>query len=198
MKQNLLHEESLNIIQEMIVQARGNLSKGEGKHFLLWGYIIAFSSLAHFCIASFLPQFATHIGYIWLTTTVLGFITSFIWGYRDRQKELVRTFMSDINGKVWIGFAIGVFLIYFFPIFKNLWYIYPSISVLYIYALFLSASIYKFKWMLLSVAIGFVCVILYKFVPYIYYPLLMAIIMLVGNIIPGHIISHKAKRNNHV
>lgn len=198
MKKNLTHEESLTIIQEMIGTARGNLYVGGGNHFLLWGYLITLACLFHFCILMFVPDKANYIGYFWLGTTIIGFIISIYMGYRDRKKELVKTAAAALNNKIWMGFGVSVVVILFSPIIQNNWLIYPTISMVYTYALFLSVAIYKFKKMNILVIICLICLLLYNFLPYIYYPLIMATIMFFGNIMPGHIIRSKSKNNKYV
>ncbi len=198
MKKNLTHEESLTIIQEMIGTARGNLYLGGGKFFLLWGYLITLASLFHFCILMFTPDKTSFIGYFWIATTIIGFIISFYMGYKDRKKALVKTIASTLNTKIWMGFGVCVVLILFSPIIQNNWLVYPAISTVYIYALYLSVAIYRFKEMRSLVLICLICLLLYSYLPFLYYPLVMAAIMFFGNIMPGHIIRSKTKKNKYV
>lgn len=192
----LTKEQSLEVINGMIAQARNRIQKGDGKYFLLWGYVIALASLGHFIWLKMSPmEAATKAGNLWIVALVIGVVGTALFIFRDSKKTVVRTYTDLVGSAVWIGFGVGAFLISFLLSGKYGAFIYPAISFLYTYALFMTLRVYKYKWMWWCVAICFVLVLLYKFVPMLYFPLLMAAFMIVGNIIPGHIINIKGSKN---
>lgn len=195
MKPNLSNKDSLRIIEEMILTARGDLATDGGKYFLLWGYLILISSLIHFTLLITELKNSFDIGLVWGIAMCIGILVSFIWGYKDSKKQLVKTYMSEVNKKIWVGFTLFLFVLIFFSLENSIKYIYPSISLVYLFALYISSTLYQIKWMYISVLIGLICVICYKFVPLTYYPLVMAVLMLSGNIIPGYIIQYRAKKS---
>ena len=196
MEKKFNEQESLKLINEMIAQAKGNAQEGDGKYSLLWGYIIAIASLSHF--VAFLHSVETGIHYsniIWGVATPLGFVITAIFAFRDKKKELIRTYTDSITNSLWIGFMCSLLLSGIILSGKNGFLIYPMATLLMTFTLFVNSRAYKMKWMYTYLVICLVCTILYKFIPLLYYPLLMAISMTAGTIIPGHILSKKAKEH---
>lgn len=198
MEQNFNEQDSLRIINSMISTARGNIQKGAGKYFILWGYLVFLASLSLFLLDKFAEPRAGGYSIIWLAVMAIGIITSFIMGYKDSKTSKVITYTDSIVSRIWLGFIICLITIMVLLSGKMGWYIYPAITFTYTFALYITAVAYKFKWMFFSVLVCFVCVILYKYVGFDYYPLLMALVIVVGNIAPGHYLNYKAKQQDNV
>ena len=198
MKNNINEQESLRIISEMISTARGNIRKGVGKYFLLWGYLIFLASIAHFVLINFTAPGGERIGFLWLGVTAFGILISMIIGVRDHINSGVVTYIGSISLRIWAGFLVCLVAIMILLKGEAGWYTYPAITFIYTYALYISTALYKIRWMYLSVAICVVCLLLYNYVPFSYYPLLMALVMLVGNIMPGHYLNYKGKERGNV
>lgn len=196
MEKKFNEQESLQLISEMIAQARGNAKEGDGKYSLLWGYIITIAALAHFASLLYsVKEGIEYSGLIWGVATPVGLVITAILSIRDKKKEIIRTYTDSITGSLWIGFMCSMLLSGFILSGRYGFLIYPMATVLLTFTLFVNSRAYKMNWMYLYLAVCLVCAILYKFVPTIYYPLLMAIAMTCGTIIPGHIINHNAKEN---
>ncbi|MBK5195646.1 MAG: hypothetical protein JJE08_06395 [Proteiniphilum sp.] len=198
MENNINEQESLRIISEMISTARGNMKKGAGKHFLLWGYLIFLASIAHFVLINFTASRGEGIGLIWLGVTAFGILISVIMGIRDYRDPGVVTYIGSISLRIWAGFMVCLVAIMILLRGEAGWYTYPAITFIYTYALYISTALYKIRWMYISVAVCVVCLLLYNTVSFSYYPLLMALVMLVGNILPGHYLNYKAKVQGNV
>lgn len=197
METNTFNEqESLKLINQMIGTARGNLEKGAGKYFILWGYVILIPSIFAFLVYLFkLSSLGPITNNIWFVAYIVGAVATVAFIIRDKKKTIVKTYVEPIIGGVWMGFGVGVFfLIVILMYTKQGVYTYPSIVFLYTYALFISSRIYKLKWMNVSVVICFLSAISFLFLPFTYYPLVMAITMLCGNIIPGHLLNKLANK----
>jgi hypothetical protein len=195
MEKNFSQEDGLLVIRQMIDQAKGKLEKGDGKYFILWGYLITITCVLHYASYKFFDMDPNYSGYLWGIPTGIGIIISFYFGWKDGKKETVKTYVSSMISQIWIGFACMCLLISFLLLGKYGVFIYPAISLVYAYATYLSAHAFRMKWMFISAGACFVCIILYRFVPYAEYPLLMASMLVCGNLIPGHIINYKAKKN---
>lgn len=198
MENNFNEQESLRIISEMIFTARGNIRKGAGKHFLLWGYLIFLASIAHFVLINFTASGGEGSGIMWLGVTAIGILISVIIGIRDHREPGAVTYIGSISLRIWGGFMVCLVTIMILLRGEAGWYTYPAITFIYTYALYISTALYKIKWIYISVAICMVCLLLYNAVPFSYYPLLMAVVMLVGNIFPGHYLNYKAKKQGNV
>lgn len=195
MEQKMNGTDGMQIIRQMIEQAKGKLEKGDGKYFILWGYLVTLACFLHYASYTFLTLNVHVVNYIWIGFPVVGVIITSCFIWKDRKKERVKTYVSTMISRIWIGFACMAFLIAFLIPGKYAAFIYPAISLVYAYATYLSAGAYRLKWMYVSAAICLLCVILYRFVSYAEYPLLMGVMLLCGNLIPGHIINYKAKKN---
>ena len=196
MEKKFNEEDSMLVIRQMIEQAKGKLEKGDGKYFVLWGYLVAVTCLVHYISYKFGDvDNLRYSGYIWGIPMIIGVIVSFYFGWKDSKKEVVKTYTSSMISRIWIGFACTSVLISFLLAGKYAVFIYPAISLVYAYATFISAGAFRMKWMYISAAICVVCVILYRFVPYAEYPLLMATMLLCGNVIPGQFINYRARKN---
>lgn len=196
MERDMTGQESLKVINSMIAQARNQVKKGDGKYFLIWGYIVALASLAHFAWMKIdYPVGVVSAGWLWIGAIILGAIITMAFAMKDKQREVVKTYTGSIGSSVWLGFGICCIAIFALLGGKYGAFIYPAISFVYTYALFLIAKIYRLKWLYCSVAAGIVIVVLYKFIGYVYFPLLMAVIIIIGNILPGHYINSKATEN---
>lgn len=194
MEKQFNEQDGMVVIRQMIEQAKWKLEKGDGKYFVLWGYLVALTCIAHYVSYTFIsPGNYVYSGYIWAVPMLIGAIISFYFGWKDSKKETVKTYIGTMVGRIWIGFACMSALISF--MFAGHFMIYTGISLVYAYAVYLSASAYRMKWMYISAAICAVCTILYRFIPHTEYPLLMAAMLICGNLIPGHVINYKARKN---
>ena len=198
MEKEFNEKESLQLITGMIAAAKGNIKKGAGKHFLLWGYLICAASIAHFVMINFIPSTEKFNDILWTSVTITGFLISLIMGFRDHGRREVTTYIGSISLHVWSGFMACLLTILILLPAETGWYSYPLITLLYTFALYVSTAVLRIRWIYLSVAVCVICLLLYRLMPLNYYPLLMAVVMLAGNIIPGHYLNHKASRENHV
>lgn len=197
MKKYFTEQDSLRVINEMITVARGNLTRGSGKYFILWGYIVCLASLIHFLFfMKSLELGANMSGWIWTIASILGIIITTVFIVKDYKKDIVSTYTDGLITNIWLGFGCFAFLSAFLLNGKMGMYIYPAILFIYTFALSVSAKAYKFKWMYISVVICLLCVISYRFIPYPYFSLPMAIAMFCGNIIPGHLLNKIAEKQN--
>jgi len=198
MEKEFNEKESLQLITGMIAAAKGNIKKGAGKNFLLWGYLICAASAAHFIIVNFATSQVVRTDLIWIGVTILGIVISLIMGFRDHGKREVTTYVGSISLHIWSGFMVCLIAFLILAQGEAGWYTYSIITLLYTFALYISTAVLRLRWMYLSVAVCVICLLLYRVLPFNYYPLLMAVVMLAGNIIPGHFLNYKAKRENNV
>lgn len=198
MEKEFNEQESLQLITGMIAAAKGKIKKGAGKHFLLWGYLICAASITHFIMINFVPSIEKYNGILWTWVTITGFLISLIMGFREHGKREVTTYVGSISLHVWSGFMACLLTIIILIPGETGWYSYPLITLLYTFALYISTAVLRLRWIYLSVGVCVICLLLYRVLSFNYYPLLMAVVMLAGNIVPGHYLNYKAKRENNV
>lgn len=106
--QQLTNEKSLEIIQQMINQAKSNISDN-GIGWLLWGSMIIAASLSTYIFIE------TDAGQIFLGWNIFGIVTIVLLTYdifKPKRKK-VRTYIDDLLRLVDLGFIISLFIIIF-------------------------------------------------------------------------------------
>ena len=75
-EKELSKEESLQLITEMIGQAKRNFAKGGSFYFLLWGFVVMTANLGHYILTAI--EFE-HPYYVW-SLTIPAAIISMVYG----------------------------------------------------------------------------------------------------------------------
>ncbi|MBF0574552.1 hypothetical protein [Dysgonomonas sp. GY617] len=206
MENNFNEQDSLKLINEMITQARNNFRKGAGNSFILWGYVIAILAISDFILLQVLEP-AYYANYVWLITIPV-FIGNY-WNESRKAKEaLVITHLDRVVGFIWLGFFISNLLfictIFFIAINWNTYipylFITPIIMIMVGLALFVTAKVYRFKPYFYGACIfwlgAVLCVLQYSFIKNIDFEfIILSVSMILGFVIPGHILNRKAESN---
>ncbi len=106
--QQLSKEKSMEIIHQMISQAKTNITDN-GLNWLLWGSMLFLTSLATFC---FITIGAKNIFLGW---NIFGLITIVLlaYGIFKPRKKVVKTYIGDLMKLVDIGFVVSLFTVIF-------------------------------------------------------------------------------------
>ena len=110
-EKELSKDESLELITEMINQAKRNLAKGGSFHFLLWGWVVMLANLGHYILAKYNLFDAPQM--VWLIT-IPASIVSIVYSARKEKNAGVKSHIDRLNGIIWLGIFIGVLVILFF------------------------------------------------------------------------------------
>lgn len=195
MEKKFTEKESLDLIVGMIENAKTNLQKGLGKHFLLWGYLVTIAGLINFI---FWGKSGASLG--WLFMLPIGGIGSIIIGKRNMRTTRYYTHIDIIIGVVWAAFAISMGVITFaafnpfkiiFLTWDKFFFFYPTLLTIAAMALYISGRAYRFKPLTYGAFICWACAITCYFIEPRYNTLLYCIGFILGYIIPGHMIIRK-------
>lgn len=106
--QSLSNEKSMEIIHQMINQAKTNITDN-GLNWLIWGSMLFLTSLATFC---FITIGAKNVFLGW---NIFGLVTILLlaYGIFKPRKKLVKTYIGDLMKLVDIGFVISIFTVIF-------------------------------------------------------------------------------------
>jgi hypothetical protein len=106
--QQLSNEKSLEIIHQMINQAKTNITDN-GLSWLLWGSMLFLTSLSTFC---FITIGAKNIFLGW---NIFGLVTIVLlaYGIFKPRKKAVKTYIGDLMKLVDIGFVVSLFTVIF-------------------------------------------------------------------------------------
>ena len=184
----LSSEESLAIISQMINTAKGNV-QSQSFYFLLWGYIVMTGSLGHFFLGYYELTEAPYMA--WLVT-IPAVIASFIYGARQQKRARVRTSYDRLAAVLWIGFLVMIATMQVFMSQLALVFV-PLTLMMSGHATFLTGYFIKFKPLMYGGVILWVCAVVAFIVPYDMGLIVQAIAVLIGYLIPGHLLRAKPK-----
>jgi hypothetical protein len=202
METNFNHEQSLTLINEMIIRAQNNVQKERTYSLIFWGYIVAAVAVANFVLLYTLND--PNQSYpVWLIMIPAAIASYFIDRKVDRT-ALIKTHIDKIGDMVWKGFGISVtvflIVIYTFAIRIGMSHILnlitPVILTMTGLGQFATACIFRFKpWYWIAVlfwAGASICPFLHGGFQFI----VLAVCMILGFVIPGHWLNRQQKKSN--
>lgn len=107
MDRTMTPEQSLQVIESMIAQAKKSFSR-TSFYFLLWGVLLMAAMVATYMLRNTSPAFAN--GASWGIGGALGGIISTVHGIRQGRQEVVSNPMDRIVGWTWSAFVITMML----------------------------------------------------------------------------------------
>jgi hypothetical protein len=180
--------QSLALIDSMINQARNRFTEN-GFLYLLWGWLVFASALAHFFLISFTQ--VPHPEMVWLSCFAAGLV-QFIYLSRRSRTQQVKSYSDEILQYVWVTFGVCMTLMSLIVIRYGNWSLTYALTImLYGVPTFLSGVIMQFRPLKAG---GIACWILsaitgYTTGPYIL--LLIAAAVLIAWVIPGYLLRRK-------
>lgn len=186
-------QESLQIIQNMINAAKSKISVN-GFHYLLWGWLVFIASLSNYVLL-FVVKYEYHF-LPWVILMPAGGIIAAIAGSKHHRKKGVRTVIDRMMRFLWISVGAGIFIsMYTFFQSEGL-YGYPILIMVYGIGLFVSGGTLKFT----PLIVGGICCWIISLVAtnfeFDVQLLLLSLSVLIGYIIPGHILQARYKNEN--
>lgn len=175
-------QQSLELIQSMINQAKGNV-RDNSFYYLFWGWVIVAANLGNFILL----QIDFDYPYaVWLVIPFAWVIT-FVYSYRQTKKAGSSTHLDKINTALWMSF--GVFAITM-PMVGH--FIDYQIDALILLggsiATFTSGFTLKFKPLLIGGIAIYVAGVVCFFLPSEYRSLLAAVAIAMGYLVPGYLL----------
>ena len=184
-------QESLQIIQQMIASAKSGI-KDNGFLYLFWGWLVFAASLVNYFL-----QYVIDFNNPWIPWAILmplGGIISGIYGARQRKKQKAKTYVGEFLRYLVIAFLVCLCITLFFMQQYQL-NCYPTVMMLYGIWLFVSGGALRFKPLVLGGIINWVFAVAALFVTFDYQLLMISAAVLLGYIIPGHMLKHQFKKN---
>jgi len=191
-EEQLSGEESLNLINRMIQEAKG-YSYETGLAAIIYGFTAIVCSGLSFLREKEIIQFPFHPFYLMVP---VFFIQSWVQ-YREEKKKLAKTFTDEAIDYIWIGFFLCV-LAALCAGFAGIHYIQISfIIIVAALAAFLTGMVSKMRYMIVS---GFICwalgiISFFVLNPYIY--LLLTAVAIVIYVVPGFLLNAYFKKQQH-
>lgn len=182
-EKELTSTESLEIITRMIRQTKGNAKEGSF-YFLFWGWIVIIASLGHF----YLDQFTSfeHPYAVWLIS-IPGWIITMIYSFKQAGKQKVRTYSDSLIMWTWLAFLFSMLVVIFGGSYFN-FHITALILLFSGMATFITGIIIRFNPLIIGGSSFWIFSPIALYLGTGYAPLVMAIAVIVGYLIPGYLL----------
>ena len=185
----------MQLIESMINRAKNQFNEN-GTLYLLWGYTILVC-----CLTQFLVKYFYHTdksNYVWMLTWVVVIYQMYFLA-KKKKKEKVETYTGGIIAVVWISFTVAIFLLIFILSANKVFtLINPVLLVLYGIPTVISGSIIRFRPLMIGGACCGLLAALSVFVPFEFHYLLLCGAVIAAWIIPGHLLSARAKKQQSI
>ncbi|MDR1200822.1 MAG: hypothetical protein LBL58_04200 [Tannerellaceae bacterium] len=205
MENKFNEQESLQLITDMINQARNNFRKGAGNSMIFLGYTLAVLSILNYVL---LVLFNNPFVYsVWALCIPLFFINYFYSSKRYKE-ALVKSHIDKVIGNVWtsafISISMIVFICYYAAYGFKSWIPYMLIVPLIMAAggtaLYITAKLCRFKPYAYGGIVfwlgSILCVIISVVMSRIEIQfIIFALSMIAGYVIPGHLANRKAEKD---
>lgn len=186
-------QDSLLLIESMINKARNRFSEN-GHLYLLWGWVILFCSAVSFFSLYYFKDY--RLFPVWFITWG-AVIYQFVYLFRKRKSESVKTYTDDINSNVWMVFVImSGLLVVILGKTGNQNLFNTAILIMYGMPTFLSGVIMKFNSLKIGAAVCWVLAFVSTLIPYEFSFLLLAMAVITAWIIPGYLLRSRYKNQN--
>lgn len=190
MEKNLTENQSLKIIQEMIITAKGNLRENSF-FYLLWGWLVLAACLLHYLLLqvgwayAFLP---------WPVLMTAGGVASVVAGVRMGRRSRVVTHVDKMMTYLWTGFTVVLLLMISMALLQKLSWtgVYPLIIAMYGLGTFVSGGALKFKPLIVGGIASWIIALVAFMVPVQFILLLTALSVIVAYLVPGYMLKNKA------
>ena len=191
-EKSLSPQESLRVIRETIDLARHSFHEN-GFHFLLWGWLVVFASVANYYFVEVHP--IPNPGSAWMIMVVIGVPVAMFREWRRSKQEKTRNIVHDWYGMIWLGFGISMLLVIPMAVREGLSPV-PFILVLVGFATFMSGILLRFKPLLFGAAVIWAAALWCLFLTPSQHLLAQAGSAILGYLLPGYLLNQQS--NAHV
>lgn len=191
-EKSLSPQESLRVIRETIDLARHSFHEN-GFHFLLWGWLVVFASVANYYFVEVHP--IPNPGSAWMIMVIIGMPVAMFREWRRSKQEKTRNIVHDWYGMIWLGFGVSMLLVIPMAVRHGLSPV-PFILVLVGFATFMSGILLRFKPLLFGAAVIWAAALWCLFLTPSQHLLAQAGSAILGYLLPGYLLNQQS--NAHV
>ena len=184
-------EASLKVIYEMIESTKSSMGRNYF-YYLFWGYLVAATSILEYILIT-LTDYTRHY-LVWPIFMLAGIVITLIFYLRESRSKTSRSFIGTTMVYLWLGWFISFSILILFVNLKEYFgMILPMIMTMYGLAIFVAGGMVNFKPLLFGAVVAWITSVIAFFVPYPIQLILLAAMVTVSHIIPGHILRNKSK-----
>lgn len=183
-------EEGLKTIYEMIQSVKSRIGNNY-LYYLIWGYLVLVASLSEYFLIT-LVKFEHHY-LVWPVLMGLGVLVSGVMALRQ-SRNTPTTHIGNVMRYLWGGWLVSLFLFLFFVNFREDYgLILPMILVMYGLGVFVSGGVVDFRPLIIGGIISWMTAAVAFFQPHPIQLLLLAFVVVVAYILPGHMLRRLSK-----
>ncbi|HLO60799.1 MAG TPA: hypothetical protein VK179_18755 [Bacteroidales bacterium] len=189
-------EAGLKVIYDMIQSAKARIGKNYF-YYLFWGYLVAFTAtLEYLLIAVF--EYPKHY-MVWPVLMMAGLIVTIAFYLGEKKTQKSRTFIGTAMEFLWLGWLICfAILVLFANLRHDYTLIIPVILAMYGLAIFVAGGMVSFRPMIVGGILAWMASVGSYFVDYPIQLIILAVLVIVSHIVPGHILKHQSQTESHV
>lgn len=180
--ENLSARESLAIITGMINQAKGHIQRNSF-YYLLWGWTVMAAQLGMFLLYQINYR---HAYAAWLIT-IPAWIYTMVRVVTAKKVSSTRTHFDSISGWLWLSYSVIILTLVFFG-WKIDYQLNPLILVVTAVPTTVSGVILQFQPLKIGGICFWLCGIVSFLLPMEYQPLIGAIAITSGYLVPGYLL----------
>lgn len=181
----LTEQESLDIIKTMLAKTQTGI-RDNGFMFLLWGWLVFAAAVIHYVPMMFMNS--TIGGLAWPVLMTIGGITSAIYSIKQSKKQEVKTYAHQMLNYTTIAMGVGIaFTLTLGGLFTTWNITYGFLMLVYGTWLFMAGGILEFKPLQAGGIVNWILGAVTFFVPEPHELPMIALAVLLGYIIPGHL-----------
>ena len=185
-------QESLQVIREMIAQAKYKPRTIDSLYTLLWGYLVFFAALLHWALLS--GGLDRHAPKAWLLMLVGGGISLWMSSRQARERR-VKTYIDQLIGELWLAFSV-VMLSLFFALGSVHTAFLPLAMLLFGLTMWMQGALIKYPVYKAGAAACWICGTLAFSLNNEQQLLALGAAVLLGHIVPGHILFVKTRSDD--
>jgi hypothetical protein len=183
-ERTLLPQESLALIAEAIRKTKENFRENS-RFFLLWGWLIAAASLGFFLLRQY-----TETRFFFLPFPVLataGIVTTLVWYWRQKAVSPTETYLGFFVNRLWLVLGLSFIFVVYISVSRG-WP--PFLYTLIVAAIgtMVSGLAMKFRPLVWGGVLFFIAAVAGVYLPDAYLPLLTALAMVGGYLVPGYLL----------
>ena len=184
---NLSAQESIDLITNMINQAKGNAGRSSF-YFLIWGWAIAICNFGMYGMLKF-SDYPSYAPIVWMLC-IPTWIVTIIYGRNIQKTRKVITHLDKISMWIWICMTISIAPAWIFGAKIN-WMVNAIILMQAGGATFVSGIIVRFRPLLIGGITFWIAGLLCYFVDMADQYLIGGISMILGYLIPGYLLRNQ-------
>lgn len=187
-------KEAILLIEDMISRTKEDV-KDNGFYYMLWGWLVFVASIIDFTLLRFYES--EYHAVVWAIMMPAGGIISFVAGMREAKTVRVRTYLDESVKFLKVAFVISLIIVcVIMPMTTNTWRsFFPTLMVVYAFGIYMFGGLLRYKPLQYGAFANWALAIAGFYCTYDIQLLLLALAVVCGFIIPGHLLKQRFSKH---